>query len=406
MKKSLNLLCIALFILTFVTNSGLAQLIAPTYNLVAKNFSLGTINAADDALFFDVYIEWTNSGTAPRFELAGTQLYFSFNHNVLTGTWPPDGNAVSPDTSQFSYKIVGSDLPTNMQPRLNSLWTASSPAADIMRGAINTFPGAGFGAIIPAGFPGTKIARYRLWNKLGTFNVQQLNIAWRNPPIVSFATKVFAYVGTFNTEITTPTTHTIEFPNDPLPVELASFAAATNRNNVTLNWSTAKEINNSGFDVERKLTTATEWTKVGNVAGNGTTNETHSYTYNDRVSTGNYNYRLKQIDFNGNFEYFNLTSEVNVGVPDKYDMSQNYPNPFNPSTKINYDLPVDGKVSIVLYDISGRQIASLVNEIKTAGYYTVQFNASTTAGGLSSGTYFYRISANDFVSTKKMILIK
>ena len=356
-------------------------------------------------MFFDVFIEWTNSGVAPNFEFAGSQLYFSFNRNVLSippGVWPPTGGAANPDTTHFSFKIVGSDLVTAMQPRNNSMYTATSPTADILRGAINTFPGAGFGVNIPAGFPGVKIARYRLWNKNGTFNVQQLNLAWRNPPVVAFTTKIFAYVGTTNTDITTSATHTIDFNNDPLPVELASFAASTNRNNVTLNWSTAKEINNSGFDIERKAVNSTDWTRAGNVAGNGTTNETRSYTFTERISTGNYNYRLKQIDFNGNFEYFNLSNEVEVGVPSKFDMSQNYPNPFNPTTKINYDLPVDGKVSIVLYDISGREVAKLVNEVKTAGYYTVQFNASN----LSSGMYFYRISANDFSSTKKMVLIK
>ncbi|HQY52337.1 MAG TPA: T9SS type A sorting domain-containing protein, partial [Ignavibacteria bacterium] len=90
-----------------------------------------------------------------------------------------------------------------------------------------------------------------------------------------------------------------------------------------------------------------------------------------------------------------------------YKLSQNYPNPFNPSTKIDYDLPYDGKVSILLYDISGREVANLVNEVKTAGYYTATFNGAN----LSSGMYFYRINAtgtgnNNFVSTKKMVLIK
>ncbi|MBV6478388.1 MAG: hypothetical protein HGGPFJEG_01142 [Ignavibacteria bacterium] len=404
MKQSLRFIAI-LFVLAFVVNSSMAQ--NPTYNLVAKNFSFGTITNPDDALYFDVYLQWTNSGSVPNYEYAGVQLYWSFNRNVLTGTtFPPTlngGTSAIPDTSEFSFKIVGSEITNStLIPRNPSVWTATSPTADIMRLAVNTFPGFGNGFNVPAVFPGIKVVRMRLWNKLGTFNASSLDIAWRNKPIVFFATKVFAYVGTLNTEITTPNTHTVEYTNDPLPVELASFAAATNRNNVMLNWSTAKEINNSGFDVERKLTTTNEWTRVGNVAGNGTTNETHNYTFSDRVTTGNYNYRLKQVDFNGNFEYFNLSSEVNVGIPDKFDMSQNYPNPFNPSTKINYDIPVDGKVTIALYDISGREIAKLVNEVKPAGYYTVQFNASN----LSSGMYFYRISAGDFVSTKKMVLIK
>ena len=115
---------------------------------------------------------------------------------------------------------------------------------------------------------------------------------------------------------------------------------------------------------------------------------------------------MKQIDFNGNFQHFQLSNEVEVGVPDKYNMSQNYPNPFNPTTKIDYDIPYDGKVSILLYDMTGREIANLVNEIKTAGYHSVQLNAS----GFASGMYFYRITAqgsnNNFVMTKKMVLIK
>ncbi len=197
-------------------------------------------------------------------------------------------------------------------------------------------------------------------------------------------------------------THTISINNDPLPVELASFTAVTNRNNVTLNWATSKETNNQGFEVERSLVGANSWAKAGTVTGNGTTNETRSYSFSERVTTGNYSYRLKQIDFNGNFEYHNLSSEVNVGVPSEFALSQNYPNPFNPSTKIDYDIATDGNVSVVLFDMSGREVAKLVNDFKPAGYYTVSFNASN----LSSGMYFYRISASNFSQTKKMVLVK
>jgi hypothetical protein len=194
----------------------------------------------------------------------------------------------------------------------------------------------------------------------------------------------------------------------PLPVELASFTSSTNRNGVILNWATVSEINNAGFDIERKSVSSETWNKVGNVVGNGTTNEIRNYTYSDNgLQTGKYNYRLKQIDFNGNFQYFNLSNEVIVGVPEKYDISQNYPNPFNPATKINYDIPFDGKVSIAIYDMTGREVAKLVNEIQPAGYYTIQFNASK----MTSGVYFYRIisegnAGQQFVMTKKMVLVK
>lgn len=194
-------------------------------------------------------------------------------------------------------------------------------------------------------------------------------------------------------------------PQQALPVELASFTSTVSGRDAVLNWSTSSEINNQGFDVERK--TDGEWSKVGSVNGNGTTNETHNYSFTDRnLNNGTYNYRLKQIDFNGHFEYFNLSNEVIIGIPEKYNLSQNYPNPFNPSTKINYDLPFDSKVSIKLFDMSGREVATLVNENISAGYHSINFNGAN----LSSGTYFYKIVAdangNNFTSVKKMVLIK
>ena len=189
----------------------------------------------------------------------------------------------------------------------------------------------------------------------------------------------------------------------PLPVELSSFASVINRNNVTLNWSTSSEINNSGFDIERKISNSAEWTKIGNVSGNGTSSEIHNYTFADlKLQSGTYNYRLKQIDYNGNFEYFNLSNEIIIGSPSDFYVSQNYPNPFNPATKIDFDIPVDGFVNITLYNLAGKEIAVLSNEFKTAGFHTVQLNASD----LSSGVYFYRISSGDFSATKKMQLIK
>jgi hypothetical protein len=149
------------------------------------------------------------------------------------------------------------------------------------------------------------------------------------------------------------------------------------------------------------------YSKVGFVQGHGTVNTPVSYSFEDRnLQTGKYKYRLKQIDVNGNFEYFDLNGEVEIGVPGKFDLSQNYPNPFNPSTKINFDLPLDSRVSLIIYDMTGREVMTLVNEQRTAGYYTVLMNGA----GLSSGMYFYRILANadgkEFVMTKKMVMIK
>ena len=191
-----------------------------------------------------------------------------------------------------------------------------------------------------------------------------------------------------------------------LPVELSSFSSSVNKNDVTLNWITSQELNNQGFEIERKgnhTLSSDQWQKIGTVSGNGTSSSVNNYSYKDRnLSTGNYSYRLKQIDFNGNFEYFNLQNEVNIGIPSEFSLSQNYPNPFNPGTSIDFDLPVDSKTSINIFDLSGREVAKVINEFKTAGYYTVNFNAS----GLTSGVYFYRLTADNFSTTRKMLLVK
>jgi len=193
----------------------------------------------------------------------------------------------------------------------------------------------------------------------------------------------------------------------PLPVELASFTASVNKKDVQLNWKTVNEQNNSGFDVERKINN--EWKKVGFVQGAGTNNSEKEYSYTDRnLNTGKYKYRLKQIDFNGGYEYHELNNEVTVGVPDKYFLSQNYPNPFNPSTKIDFELPIDSYVKMKIYDISGRELLVIKNEIMAAGFYTTQFNAANLASGIYFCSFEAAGKSSDAKFTKvfKMTLVK
>ncbi|MBS1494639.1 MAG: T9SS type A sorting domain-containing protein [Bacteroidetes bacterium] len=187
-----------------------------------------------------------------------------------------------------------------------------------------------------------------------------------------------------------------------LPVELSSFTSSINGSNVNLSWATNSEQNNSGFDIERK-SDALVWKKIGNIVGHGNTNTPSNYSFTDVNNTsGKYNYRLKQIDFNGNFHYYDLASEVIIGAPKKFVLSQNFPNPFNPTTKINYELPVTNFVSLKIFDMNGREVDQLVNEVQQAGYYNVNFNAA----GLPSGTYFYKLTTDKFSDVKKMVLIK
>lgn len=190
-----------------------------------------------------------------------------------------------------------------------------------------------------------------------------------------------------------------------LPVELNTFSHQVNNNNVTLNWSTSSEINNSGFDIERKVQNG-DWSKIGFVKGIGNSSNTSSYSYSDnKLSSGSYTYRLKQIDFNGNFRHYELGINISIEIPDKFSLSQNYPNPFNPVTNINFSLPFDGKVNIELYDMTGRKVMSILNENVSAGNYT----RSISASDLSSGVYIYRLNfsgGTNFTDSKRMVVIK
>jgi len=192
----------------------------------------------------------------------------------------------------------------------------------------------------------------------------------------------------------------------PLPVKLSSFTFIVSGNNVILNWMTESEQNNKGFEIEKSNKSGADnltWEKIGFVEGNGTKNTPTRYSYADnKLNSGEYTYRLKQIDFNGNQEIYYLAGVVTVEKPEKFMISQNYPNPFNPTTKINFALPKQGFVTLKIYDITGREMQTLVREVKQAGYYSVDFNGAS----LSSGVYFYRIQSNDFVSVKRMVLIK
>ncbi len=199
----------------------------------------------------------------------------------------------------------------------------------------------------------------------------------------------------------------------PLPVELISFSASVIGSKVKLNWRTATEINNYGFEVERmsnvKGQMSDGWEKIGFIIGSGNSNSPKSYSFLDEsispgkpaYRTGRYSYRLKQIDNDGTFE-FSKTIEVDLGIPKDFQLSQNYPNPFNPTTKIQYALPVDAQVTLQIYSITGELLESLVSEHQGQGSYTIDFDGRNYA----SGTYIYRLVANDFVQTKKMTLIK
>lgn len=296
----------------------------------------------------------------------------------------------------------GSDLPLALNDggfsvtrRTNSYWTLTSTLIT--------------GHVLEVAFDGN--------GQNGVTDGQNLRVIWSNDGGTSFSLQGVHKNG--NNSIGRRTSVGFAFSdfylggngtNNPLPIELSSFTATTIKNEVILDWVTSHEENNDRFEVQRASInngTTGEFNSLAVVKSKGNSKLPQSYRYSDKnLELGNFFYRLKQVDLNGNVKYYNLNNEVNIGTPSVFNISQNYPNPFNPVTNINYELPYNSFVKLTIYDNLGREVRTLVNENKPAGYYKAEFNA----GGLASGVYFYKISASsgsqNFEKISKMMLIK
>jgi hypothetical protein len=198
-----------------------------------------------------------------------------------------------------------------------------------------------------------------------------------------------------------------------IPVELIAFDATINGNTVTLNWQTATEVNNSGFQVERKYEGG-NWESIAFVTGKGTVTEVQNYSYLDEtvdLSKTKVIYRLKQIDYDGTSAYSKEIEAVLENAPAEFALSQNYPNPFNPSTKINFTIPSESNVKLTVYNVSGENVLEVVNGVKPAGNHEAVINMASPVK-LSSGVYFYKLEVTSldgskkFRETKKMVLLK
>jgi hypothetical protein len=338
-------------------------------------------------------------------ELAALTLGFqipvaSFGAGTLTATWVAGSIALS-NTGQVPGKSGINTTATS---------TVGGVAMRLLKCAGQTPPGAGNGSLIST--TGTRIGRLQIvtdathnWvpNTLSPATNMTFDIA-----ATGYPSAFNAYISSSNVNIWSSVTVVKTLTGPVLPVELTSFASASQGRTVVLNWSTKTEKNSDRFEVERSVVGTESWSTVGSVKAAVLSSSTKNYSYSDtKLQSGKYQYRLKMVDNNGSFSYSSVEA-AEVAVPKDFSVSQNYPNPFNPSTKIDYQVPVDAKVIMEVYNIAGQKVMELVNQQMSAGYYTVDFGASK----LSSGVYIYRLAASDLVSghnfssIKKMMLLK
>jgi uncharacterized protein (TIGR02145 family) len=245
----------------------------------------------------------------------------------------------------------------------------------------------------------------------GTFyDLGNNTIYWRSTNYDSTHADIFQLTNTDTVILGNPVVKTggysIRCINDhtisELPVEIKTFDASVIDNKIILNWSTASETNTSLFELEKKTFNNNTWQKIAFLKASGNSTTPRQYSYTDKnINVGKFNYRLKMVDLDGSSKYSN-TINVEIASPANFELFNAFPNPWNPTTTIRYQVPINTLVTIKLFDALGREVLTLINEVKLAGSYEVTLNGKN----LSSGVYYYQMKAGNFLETKKLILIK
>jgi hypothetical protein len=367
-----------------------------TFSQVSADLTIENQNVVGTDFLFDIYL--TRTGINDLY-LGTADFVMTFNGSAFTNP------TVVRENSTFWNLTSTSGNPVNVSYR-----SATSPAAIMGNEIIINLNQISFGdqdefddAVARIdNTPNThRLGRYRVSgiNNSSTF----MNLQWKSSG-AGVTTMVFTLAPVSPWISSQVNINAINPDEEPLPVELTTFIAAAKNNAVFLNWKTVTETNNYGFEVER-CAVSTErqaWNKIGFVSGNGNSSSDKEYSFTDKNISGGskFNYRLKQIDNDGTFEY-SSSVEIEI-IPLQFELSQNYPNPFNPSTTIQFSLPVQTQLKINIYNMLGELIKTVSEGMYESGYYNITFDASE----LSSGTYIYRLESNDFIETKKMLMIK
>ncbi len=400
---------------TLTLTSGNIALGGNTLTLGSSTSSIGTLSWTSGFLTGSgSFTRWFNTSAVAIGNVAGL---FPFgvstnNRNVWVAGTPTTGGTVSvqyADGSGATQPFTSGSFSENAQTfvnRSNASWTVATA---------NSFAGTSLSLRIQ----GTGLTGI---NAVGDLNISGAAAAASGTYAAPGGTTTDPQINRTGLDQTglASTFYFASTSASPLPVELTSFTAITRGNKVELVWKTASEVNNYGFEVERNAVRVSgfefgensnhepqnsnqAWVRLGFVEGHGTTNAPQNYSFTDNsVAFGKYSYRLKQIDRDGKFEYSGQVEVMISQIPQMFALMQNHPNPFNPTTNFRFTISDLRFVSLNIYDVLGREVATLMNEKLNAGAYTVQWDAS----GFPSGIYFYRLNAGNFVETKKMLMVK
>jgi hypothetical protein len=376
MKIKLFHVLLAIILVVVFANTSVA---AVGYTVTFQTY---TYVSGSGHLTVEIYVQKTGS---TNFRVGNANFWFSY---TATGIGTPTVAAhgaynVTLDNDYLAATLTSGTFSGKQYVSYNTFFNTDGVTGNDQQGTIPS-----------TSAPGTLVCR--------------IDFAVTNPSkTVDFAFQTSGFALT--TDVSGDITANGNWTSTVLPVELTSFTASASHLTTQLNWKTATEINNYGFDVERRTVSnqpsaISSWAKVGFVNGNGTSNSPHEYSYSDNgIASGRYAYRIKQVDNDGIFKY-SQSAEVEIGLAAKeFTLSSNYPNPFNPTTNIDFTVAADGKAVLKVYNTLGQEVAELYNGEAQAGrIIQTHFDASR----LSSGIYFSRLEADGKSLVKQMMFIK
>lgn len=381
MKKLITTLCALLLYAGTMFSQVTADLSIENQNVVGTDF------------YFDIYI--TRTGTEDIY-LGTGDLVLTFNSSAFTS-----------DTLIRSSSSFWNLTSTSGNP-CGSLYRTAMPVAPIVGNEIIiNLNQVAFSDQTEFDDNIARIDNTPISHRLGRYRVAtitnpsaDMNLQWKTTG-AGVTTQLFT-LDPVTWASSAITLNAIDPANAPLPVELTSFTASYKNSEVMLSWKTETEVNNYGFNLEKRIGER-DWDSIAFIEGHGNSNSPKEYNYSDKdlfAGGSKFQYRLKQLDNDGTFEYSDVV-EIEV-VPGQYELSQNYPNPFNPSTTIRFSLPQAAQIKINLYNMLGELVKTLADGMYETGFHKLVVDASN----LPSGTYIYRLESSNFVQVKKMILIK
>ncbi|MBN2410153.1 T9SS type A sorting domain-containing protein [candidate division KSB1 bacterium] len=378
MKNWKNIQISIIFILTLLSVNAWSGVIDLTAEVYIEDPQVNG-NEFSWKIYFKPVSGWTGGALGGNAYLNSASWYFNFNHTALTNPVITDTGALLDGFYNSTPGITGE----------TKVFVSTTPLETPNPQTVTE---------------GTKYYLYTVKMTITNSTVNSL-LLWNR--LDTGIENVGGLVATGDADTGGEITFNDDGGDMALPINLSSYRFDIKNNSILLKWTTETETNCYGYNIYKSEQEIGPYSIINTkiIPGAGTSTQKNHYEFIDSNinKSQTYYYKIDQVDINGKHSYYGpLAASFSEKIPTEYSLEQNFPNPFNPGTTIYYNLPKQSLVTINVYNLKGELVQVLFNGSKEAGSYSLDWNATL----LPSGTYFIKLSANDFSDIKKCLLIK